>query len=131
MGGVFEGGAGSWGEGSGHYDGLGWGSLLHRLEEGDIVRQVSSLSSTTSTEDAVAPFPTITITSESFSQSHSTSPMSLSNLAATPPPISVSSTELLTPTSTPAPIEDTVVTSTIYQTMTIWNDCSQDGSCEL
>ncbi|KAL1591355.1 hypothetical protein SLS60_012054 [Paraconiothyrium brasiliense] len=26
--GGFEGGAGSWGEGSGHYDGLGWGSLL-------------------------------------------------------------------------------------------------------
>ncbi|KAI1634054.1 hypothetical protein F4809DRAFT_544641 [Biscogniauxia mediterranea] len=25
--GGFEGGAGSWGEGSGHYDGLGWGGV--------------------------------------------------------------------------------------------------------
>ena len=32
----FEGGAGSYGEGSGHYDGLGWGSLLHRLDEDDV-----------------------------------------------------------------------------------------------
>ena len=32
----FEGGAGSWGGNSGHYDGLGWGSLLYRLEEEDV-----------------------------------------------------------------------------------------------
>jgi hypothetical protein len=30
--GGYEGGAGSWGEGSGHYDGLGWGSLLYRAD---------------------------------------------------------------------------------------------------
>ncbi|KAF1840068.1 chondroitin AC/alginate lyase [Cucurbitaria berberidis CBS 394.84] len=42
--GGFEGGAGSWGEGSGHYDGLGWGSLLHHLDVGD-VDAVSSNSS--------------------------------------------------------------------------------------
>ncbi|RSL59534.1 hypothetical protein CEP54_007217 [Fusarium duplospermum] len=34
--GGYEGGAGSWGEGSGHYDGLGWGSLLHHLDEADV-----------------------------------------------------------------------------------------------
>jgi hypothetical protein len=34
--GGFEGGAGSWGEGAGHYDGLGWGSLLYRLEKDDV-----------------------------------------------------------------------------------------------
>ncbi|KAL6914880.1 hypothetical protein FSST1_012640 [Fusarium sambucinum] len=34
--GGFEGGAGSWGEGSGHYDGLGWGSLLYHLDESDV-----------------------------------------------------------------------------------------------
>lgn len=34
--GGFEGGAGSWGEGSGHYDGLGWGSLLYHLDSSDI-----------------------------------------------------------------------------------------------
>ncbi|KAF4253645.1 hypothetical protein KXX13_006461 [Aspergillus fumigatus] len=36
-----EGGAGSWGEGSGHYDGLGWGSLLHRLDREDVAAQGS------------------------------------------------------------------------------------------
>ncbi|KAH6886994.1 chondroitin AC/alginate lyase [Thelonectria olida] len=46
--GGFEGGAGSWGEGSGHYDGLGWGSLLYHLEESD-------LSSTTSSTSSVLP----------------------------------------------------------------------------
>lgn len=35
--GGFEGGAGSWGEGSGHYDGLGWGSLLYHLDPSDVV----------------------------------------------------------------------------------------------
>ncbi|KAF7126147.1 hypothetical protein CNMCM5793_002569 [Aspergillus hiratsukae] len=34
-----EGGAGSWGEGSGHYDGLGWGSLLYHLDEADVAAQ--------------------------------------------------------------------------------------------
>lgn len=34
-----EGGAGSWGEGSGHYDGLGWGSLLYHLDESDVAAQ--------------------------------------------------------------------------------------------
>ena len=31
--GGYEPGAGSWGEGSGHYDASGWGSLLYRLEQ--------------------------------------------------------------------------------------------------
>ncbi|GIK01772.1 hypothetical protein Aspvir_005813 [Aspergillus viridinutans] len=39
-----EGGAGSWGEGSGHYDGLGWGSLLHRLDESDVAAASSGAS---------------------------------------------------------------------------------------
>ncbi|KAI2671701.1 hypothetical protein LCP963914a_9630 [Penicillium roqueforti] len=37
-----EGGAGSWGEGSGHYDGLGWGSLLYHMDESDVVSASSS-----------------------------------------------------------------------------------------
>lgn len=41
----FEGGAGSWGEGSGHYDGLGWGSLLHHLDESDVPAEKPSGSS--------------------------------------------------------------------------------------
>lgn len=55
--GGFEGGAGSWGEGSGHYDGLGWGSLLYHLDAADIPA-VSSTSlashSTTSSEPSAA-----------------------------------------------------------------------------
>lgn len=42
--GGFEAGAGSWGEGSGHYDGLGWGSLLYHLDAADV--SVVSVSST-------------------------------------------------------------------------------------
>lgn len=53
--GGFEGGTGSWGEGSGHYDGLGWGSLLHHLDADD----VSDLSST-STSTSTTPLPTST-----------------------------------------------------------------------
>ncbi|RHZ51803.1 uncharacterized protein CDV56_105915 [Aspergillus thermomutatus] len=41
-----EGGAGSWGEGSGHYDGLGWGSLLYHLDESDVAAPSSSSAST-------------------------------------------------------------------------------------
>lgn len=55
--GGFEGGAGSWGEGSGHYDGLGWGSLLYHLDAAD-VPAVSSTSpasqSTTSSSPSTA-----------------------------------------------------------------------------
>ncbi|VUC29504.1 unnamed protein product [Clonostachys rosea] len=53
--GGFEGGAGSWGEGSGHYDGLGWGSLLYHLDESDLALTTTSSSivaSSTSTTKA-------------------------------------------------------------------------------
>jgi len=39
--GGYEPGAGAWGEGSGHYDSLGWGSLLYRLEESDVAQESS------------------------------------------------------------------------------------------
>ena len=44
--GGFEGGAGSWGEGSGHYDGLGWGSLLYYLDDEDVAAAVNNSTST-------------------------------------------------------------------------------------
>ncbi|KAF4171598.1 hypothetical protein CNMCM8694_002370 [Aspergillus lentulus] len=47
-----EGGAGSWGEGSGHYDGLGWGSLLHRLDESDVAAVSSGASMPTAPPSA-------------------------------------------------------------------------------
>ncbi|KAK7745844.1 hypothetical protein SLS53_002562 [Cytospora paraplurivora] len=34
--GGFEPGAGTYGEGSGHYDGLGWGSLLYHMDDSDV-----------------------------------------------------------------------------------------------
>ncbi|CAK7216679.1 hypothetical protein SCUCBS95973_002888 [Sporothrix curviconia] len=51
-----EGGAGSWGEGSGHYDGLGWGSLLYHLDPADInsTSVVSSAASASSVTSAIA-----------------------------------------------------------------------------
>ncbi|KAF4963194.1 hypothetical protein FSARC_8772 [Fusarium sarcochroum] len=55
--GGYEGGAGSWGEGSGHYDGLGWGSLLHHLDESDVQAWKSSAatsSTVTTTSSTVA-----------------------------------------------------------------------------
>ncbi|SPJ73855.1 related to GPI anchored protein [Fusarium torulosum] len=55
--GGFEGGAGSWGEGSGHYDGLGWGSLLHHLDESDVPAgnpSGSSSSAVAKTSNSVA-----------------------------------------------------------------------------
>lgn len=41
--GGYEPGAGAWGEGNGHYDSLGWGSLLYRLEESDVA-QISNMA---------------------------------------------------------------------------------------
>ncbi|KAM0235342.1 hypothetical protein ACHAP5_009737 [Fusarium lateritium] len=52
--GGFEGGAGSWGEGSGHYDGLGWGSLLHHLDESDVPAEKSSASSSAAAKTSKA-----------------------------------------------------------------------------
>ncbi|RAO73464.1 uncharacterized protein BHQ10_009476 [Talaromyces amestolkiae] len=43
-----EPGAGAWGEGSGHYDSLGWGSLLYRLEESDVAQAANIAISTSS-----------------------------------------------------------------------------------
>ncbi|KAJ3548067.1 hypothetical protein NM208_g1192 [Fusarium decemcellulare] len=53
--GGFEGGAGSWGEGSGHYDGLGWGSLLHHLDEDDVKAASESALAGSETPSTVLP----------------------------------------------------------------------------
>ncbi|KAK7430747.1 hypothetical protein QQZ08_002791 [Neonectria magnoliae] len=52
--GGFEGGAGSWGEGSGHYDGFGWGSLLHRLDESDLDELTTSTSTKAPSTTAIS-----------------------------------------------------------------------------
>ncbi|OQE34866.1 hypothetical protein PENCOP_c015G00231 [Penicillium coprophilum] len=58
-----EGGAGSWGEGSGHYDGLGWGTLLYHMDDSDVVATFSSKSAS-STE---TPTPRASTTSRATS----------------------------------------------------------------
>ena len=57
FGGIFEGGAGSYGEGSGHYDGLGWGTLLYRRDQAD-----ADAAQPSSTSTAVVPIPTLSST---------------------------------------------------------------------
>lgn len=47
--GGFEPGAGTYGEGSGHYDGLGWGSLLYHMDDSDVAAYRSGSNSTSST----------------------------------------------------------------------------------
>ncbi|CAG7562566.1 unnamed protein product [Fusarium equiseti] len=70
--GGFEGGAGSWGEGSGHYDGLGWGSLLYHLDESDVrALKASAIASITSSK-TVDPGAQDTETPASVGHSHAT-----------------------------------------------------------
>lgn len=71
-----EGGAGSWGEGAGHYDGLGWGSLLYHMDKPDVgdlassqfALPTSSPTSSDSSPSTQAPS-TMTMTSGIFGQS--------------------------------------------------------------
>ncbi|KAB8294911.1 hypothetical protein EYC80_006869 [Monilinia laxa] len=91
--GGFEGGAGSWGEGSGHYDGLGWGSLLYHLDEDDV---------------AVA---------SNVSTSNSTSPTTNSSTTAFLPSSTSASTSTSVPTSTSAPTSTTVAVTSSSSTI--------------
>lgn len=53
--GGFEPGAGTWGEGSGHYDGLGWGSLLYHMDDDDVAAVANDVAaSSTSSITAAA-----------------------------------------------------------------------------
>ncbi|GIC87261.1 uncharacterized protein Aud_003645 [Aspergillus udagawae] len=110
-----EGGAGSWGEGSGHYDGLGWGSLLHRLDESDVAAARSGASTPTASAPAgqatLIAIPQSTAGSSSTpvssgAQSTSASAASTS-IAGSITPLSQSSPSASSPeTSTPAASAD-------------------------
>lgn len=102
--GGFEGGAGSLGEGSGHFDGVGWGSLLYRLDEGDVE------GASNSTKAAVS-------SSVTFSFTPSSSSSSPSSTATLYPSVSVESvvtTRILLSTLSSSPIQTptTLATST-------------------
>ncbi|KAH8596032.1 chondroitin AC/alginate lyase [Bisporella sp. PMI_857] len=86
--GGFEGGGGSWGEGSGHYDGLGWGSLLYHLDDEDVVA-LKGTQSTIST----GLLPTRTSTSATGT-SVTTPSSSLSEGAVSAAPVSASLSSL-------------------------------------
>lgn len=72
--GGYEGGAGSWGEGSGHYDGLGWGTLLYRMDESDIAELNQTSNSTSlSTSSTTASTSSSSILSDTTTASLTTS----------------------------------------------------------
>ncbi|KEY83495.1 hypothetical protein BA78_8107 [Aspergillus fumigatus] len=102
-----EGGAGSWAEGSGHYDGLGWGSLLHRLDKEDVAAQGSGadtlIASPNDKATSKLPQSTPDASRAGSSGANSTS-MSTSVASSTPTPLSSPSSPLpgtSTPASTP------------------------------
>ncbi|KAL2801218.1 chondroitin AC/alginate lyase [Aspergillus keveii] len=79
FGGLFEKGIG-YGEGSGHYDGVGWGTLLYRLEEEDLEAIQRGTTSTTPQSHA-----------STSSASTASSTMSISSSSITTPTTSSSS----------------------------------------
>lgn len=102
-----EGGAGSWGEGSGHYDGLGWGSLLHRLDREDVAAQGSGANTLVASpnDKATSKLPQSTPdASRAGSSGANSTSMSTSVASSTPTPLSSPSSPLpgtSTPASTP------------------------------
>ncbi|XBQ87869.1 hypothetical protein V6000_003509 [Aspergillus fumigatus] len=102
-----EGGAGSWGEGSGHYDGLGWGSLLHRLDREDVAAQGSGANTLIASpnDKATSKLPQSTPdASRAGSSGANSTSMSTSVASSTPTPLSSPSSPLpgtSTPASTP------------------------------
>ncbi|KAJ4286675.1 hypothetical protein N0V90_012927 [Kalmusia sp. IMI 367209] len=83
--GGFEGGAGSWGEGSGHYDGLGWGSLLHRLDAADVpaVSSTSRVSNSTTSSRPSATYSTSSFLEQTSAPSTTSIPSTTSVPAST------------------------------------------------
>jgi hypothetical protein len=57
----YEGGLGSWGEGSGHYDSLGWGSLLHHLDNEDVAAAKSGSAGAASSSISISSVPTSSV----------------------------------------------------------------------
>ncbi|GLI74940.1 hypothetical protein PoHVEF18_003189 [Penicillium ochrochloron] len=68
-----EGGAGSWGEGAGHYDGLGWGSLLYHMDEADVAALASPSSALSTPSPTSSASPTSTLASRTTTMTSGTS----------------------------------------------------------
>ncbi|KAI8664902.1 Alginate-lyase domain-containing protein [Fusarium sp. Ph1] len=106
--GGYEGGAGSWGEGSGHYDGLGWGSLLHHLDEADVNLPKPS------TETSI-PTATASVSTAGNSQPLSTT---FSTVHTSPSSTLQATVTKETSTSSPYVTESTVTVSPLLSTTT-------------
>ena len=106
--GGFEGGTGSWGEGSGHYDGLGWGSLLYHLDADDV-----AALSRASTFSSIPP--PVTSTASASSSNLTASPSSASTSTATTPPAThTASAPVSDPTASPSSFTvSTIPTSSV------------------
>ena len=74
----YEGGLGSWGEGSGHYDSLGWGSLLHHLDDEDVAAAKSG--SATAVSSSITSVPTSSVSSVPASSVPSVSTSSVDSI---------------------------------------------------
>ncbi|ORY60922.1 chondroitin AC/alginate lyase [Pseudomassariella vexata] len=119
--GGYEPGAGAWGEGSGHYDGLGWGSLLYHLDDSDVPETYNSTAGLTATVISAAASSTVTGgASENVSVSASTT----AGLTATVVSAAASSTvtgdaseNVSVPASTTAGLTATVVSAAASSTV--------------
>lgn len=88
--GGFELGSGAMGEGSGRFDGLGWGSLLYRVDDSDVVESPSASET-----------PARTTTSSSSATPTGSSTLLDNVTSATPVSSTLSSTVDTTPIETP------------------------------
>ncbi|KAL3419814.1 hypothetical protein PVAG01_08312 [Phlyctema vagabunda] len=103
--GGFEGGAGSWGEGSGHYDGLGWGSLLYRLDDGDVDAAKGIQPITSSSSSLTQSFVSSITTSIAPSSSLVVADVNISTMMPTSTSIASSTSTALIATSSGAAAE--------------------------
>ena len=105
--GGFEGGTGSWGEGAGHYDGLGWGSLLYHLDTDDVAALSKASGSASTTPSAIA---TASVSMSDLATS-SSSPLS-TILTSSIAPANQSSISHFSSHTTPTSRMDSIIPST-------------------
>ncbi|KAL2835461.1 chondroitin AC/alginate lyase [Aspergillus pseudoustus] len=115
FGGVYEKGIG-YGEGSGHYDGVGWGTLLYRLEESDLedIQQGATTTSSQAVTSSPTPSPSSTVAASSSVSAPSVSPSVVTSATATDTTTSVAT--LVVSDSTVTSINPSVSTTTSVAT---------------
>ncbi|TGO39365.1 hypothetical protein BHYA_0055g00170 [Botrytis hyacinthi] len=132
--GGFEGGTGSWGEGPGHYDGLGWGSLLYHLDPEDITTaSINSLAASNSTSTTMASVPTSTSApSSTAAVTYSSSVTSKEAIATTLRVASSASTlqtVVIPTTSVLESASPSLTSAAVVSTPTATDDEGEDDEC--